>query len=102
MGAGEEEKYSRMCLCVCSTSDGSLQGLFEQLFFHPKNAMVYFRLGKANTHNHLCLFPGQHTMKLLPDKVSIFLQFITLGIMFWLVFLILFAMQLTDIHVIYS
>lgn len=66
--------------------------------------MGYFRPGKINTYDHLCLFPGWHTMKLLPHKVLIFLQFITAGIgnKFWLIFLTVFAGQLTDSRVIYS
>lgn len=40
-------------------------------------------------------------MKLLPDTILIFLRFITVGTKFRLVFPILFAMNLTDIHVIH-
>lgn len=66
--------------------------------------MGYFRPGKINTHDHLYLFPGWHTIKLLPRKVLIFLQFITagIGIKFLLIFVTVFVRQLTDIRVIYS
>lgn len=40
-------------------------------------------------------------MKLLVDKILIFLQFITVDTEFQLVFHILFMMNLTDIHVRY-